>query len=140
MAERVIIRGDSYGLRRPLYRIELLTVDNQPFDLTGCVVRTTYKPRPTSIEVDPHDDTAFIKHELHVDENGVASVQAGLHMIGDPTDGQIEERLTSSETSVLPLDIVLFSDIELTDPNGEKFTWIMEEGLRAIDAYTNRDS
>lgn len=139
MAERIIIRGDSYALRRPLYRIELLTTNGLPFDLRGCTVRTTYKPAPTSPQDDPNDISAAILHEIEIDENGTVLREAGLHLVGDAINGVLEERLTAHESRSLPLNVPLFSDIELTDKNGEKFTWIMADGIKAIDGYTNRE-
>jgi len=138
MSERIIIRGDSYGLRRPLYTIELLNVNGEPFDLAGCTIRTTYKPSPIQFSDDPEDVQAPIRHELKVDTAGVATVQSGLYMVGPATDGVIQERLTSQESLGLPLETVLYSDIELEDANGEIFTWITTETLKAVDAYTNR--
>lgn len=139
MAERIIIRGDSYALRRPLYRIELLTQDGLPFDLTGCTVRTTYKPEATSPQEDPNDISAAIQHDIEIGGDGEPEREAGLYLVGDAEEGVIEERLTASESRSLPLDTSLYSDIELTDANGEKFTWIMTDTLRAVDAYTNRE-
>lgn len=137
---RIIIRGDSYGIRRPLYRITIFDDElMEPFNLSGCTVRTTYKPAKTTPQEDPTDETAPIKHTLVVDGSGTATTQNGIYLVGEAEAGIIEERLTAAESRTLPLDIPLFSDLEITDSNNEIFTFIQDGTLVAIDGYTNRE-
>src|SRR5690349_9833116 len=113
MAVRTIIRGDSYGIRRPLYTITLVDSLGDPFDLTGCTVRTTYKTTVTAPTDDPTDTSAAIKHDIVVNGVGTPTAQNGLHMVGAAADGVIEERLTAVESRSLPLNTPLFSDVVL---------------------------
>jgi hypothetical protein len=139
MADRQIIRGDDYGVRRPLFRITLYTDTMAPFDLTGCTLRTTYKAAKTTPNADPNDTGAAIKHTLIINESGSATTQNGLYLIGLASGGVIEERLTATESRTLPLNTKLFSDVEITDSLGEKATFFSEGSLTAIDGYTNRE-
>ena len=138
MAVRTIIRGDSYALRRPLYTLTFVDELSNPFNLTGCTVRTTYKTASTSPADDPSDTNAPIKHTLTVDGTGTATLENGLYMIGLATAGVVEERLTATESRSLPLSTELLSDVELTDANGEVFTWVFTDTLLAVDGFTNR--
>lgn len=138
MANRTVIRGDSYALRRPLYTITLVNDIGQPFNLTGCTVRTTYKPQIVAAATDPTDSTAAIKHDIVINSSGAVTSSNGLFLVGAATAGVLQERLTASESLALPLDTQLVSDIELTDANGEVFTWLFEDTLSARDAVTNR--
>jgi len=138
MAIRTIIRGDSYGLRRPLFTITLVDNLNDPFNLANCTIRTTYKIAPTDPNTDPTDENAPIKHFIELDGVGAVVDNDGLVLVGPATDGVLEERLTAAESRVLPANVELQSDIELTDQNGEVFTWIFTDTLKAIDGVTNR--
>lgn len=138
MAVRTIIRGDSYGIRRPFYTITLVDIDSNPFNLTGCTIRVTYKPVINTPDDDPNDTTAAIKHDIVINGSGVVTSSTGISLEGAATAGELVERLTATETRALPLETPLFSDIELTDANGEVFTWMMEDTLMAIDAVTHR--
>lgn len=138
MAVRTVIRGDSYAIRRPLYTYTLVDDNANPFDLTGCTIRTTYKAALTAPETDPTDTSAAIKHTLIINGSGAATTEDGLHLVGAATNGVIEEWLTSTESRSLPLATSLLSDIELTDANGEIFTWLFDDTLIAADAVTNR--
>ena len=140
MAVRTIIRGDSYGIRRPLYTITLVDDLGNPFDLTGCTIRTTYKAVITTPVEDPTDTSAAIKHDLTIDGTGTPTTENGLHLVGPPTAGVIEEWLTSTESRALPTGMELVSDVELTDVNGEVFTWTFTDTLTAVDGVTNRTS
>ena len=73
MADRTIIRGDSYATRRPLWTITLVDEVSAAFDLTGCTVRTTYKTTLTDPTADPSDTSAEIAHTLIVDGTGAAT-------------------------------------------------------------------
>lgn len=137
MAEKIIIRGDSYTDLRPLYTYTLVNDQGQPFDLTGCTIRTTYKESTTDPNTDTTDATAAIAHDLIIDGGGNILASNGLIVVGDVTSGVIEEYLTSAETLALPLNASLSSDLELTTPN-EVVTFISDDTLKAIDAYTNR--
>lgn len=138
MAVRTIIRGDSYGIRRPLFTYTLVNEASTPFNLSGCTVRTTYKPVATSPDSDPNDTNAPIKHSIVIAANGTVSSSTGLVMVGVAADGIIQERLTATESRALPLNTPLLSDVELTDANGEVFTWVSADTLLAVDGITNR--
>lgn len=138
MAQRSITRGDSYGLRRPLYEYEFINDLGESFDLAGCTIRTTYKPEKTSIEDDPEDMSAAIVHELVLDANGIPTKEDGLYLIGNALEGKIQERLSAQETKVLPLNTPLKGDVEVVDAAGEIFTWVLDEELVAVDGYTHR--
>lgn len=137
---RTIIRGDSYGIRRPFYTYTFVDIADAPLDLSGCTIRTTYKAAKASATDDPTDATAEIKHHITLDGTGAVTSQDGLYLDTTAATGVIVERLTAAETLALSLDTELFNDVELTDSNGELSTWIYEEALTAIDAYTNRTS
>ena len=138
MAVRNIIRGDSYAIRRPFYTITLVDENSNPFDLRGCTVRTTYKAALTSPVEDPNDSTAAIKHDIVVNSSGTVTSQNGLFLVGPATAGVLSERLTATESRSLPLNTPLLSDVELTDQNGEVFTWTFTDTVVAQDAVTNR--
>jgi hypothetical protein len=138
MAVRTIIRGDSYGIRRPLYTLTLVDTNSAPFNLIGCTVRTTYKAITTDPTTDPQDSGAPIKHSITIALDGTVSAANGLVLVGAPEDGVLEERLTATESRLLPLNTELVSDVELTDQNGEVFTWLFTDTIKAIDGVTNR--
>lgn len=138
MATRTIIRGDSYGLRRPFYTYTFVDENDAPLDLTGCTIRVTYKAAPTDPTTDTTDSTAAIKHTIVIDTFGVATTQTGLYLTGAATGGIITQRLTATETKALPLGTSLLNDVELTDFNGEVASWILDDILTTIDGYTNR--
>ena len=139
MAEKIIIRGDSYGLRRPIYTYTFLDDNLDPMDLRGYKILVTFKPAVTPIETDGSDTTAKIKHELQISLAGTVTVQTGLYLVGAATGGIIEDRWSKSETAALPVNTSLFGDIQLTDPDGEVFTWIFDETVKAIDGLTHRN-
>lgn len=138
MAVRELVRGDSYTHRRPVFRFTLADIRGKALDLTGYTIRATFKSRQTSLEDDPLDVFAPIRHELVIDEYGVPQKENGLVLDGPVESGRIAEYLTSDETRVLPLRVELFGDIELTDPTGAVFSYILEDRLYAIDGYTHR--
>lgn len=138
MPDRTLIRGDSYATRRPLYRTQFYDTAGLPLNLTGCTIRTTYRPAPTAPIDDPNDSGAVIRHTLSVGTDGVIGTQDGLFIVGVVADGLVEERFTAAETRNLPLAQRLLSDIELTDARGEVTTWIMQEGIVTVDGYTHR--
>ena len=138
MAVRTIIRGDSYALRRPLWTLTFVDELANPFNLTGCTVRTTYKTASTAPADDPNDTNAPIKHTIIINGSGTPTTQDGLFLVGAATGGIIEERLTATESRVLPLNTELLSDIEVTDASGEIFTWVITDTLKAVDGFTNR--
>ena len=135
---RTLIRGDSYAIRRPLYVITFVDDEATPLDLTGCTIRSTYKVAPTDPTIDDTDDGAYIKSTLVIDNDGDATTEDGLFLQSTASTGVVVQKLEASDTLALPLNIEIRGDIELTDPNGEVFTWILDEALVAIDGYTNR--
>lgn len=137
MAEKVIIRGDSYTTLRPLYTYILVNNLGDPLNLTGCTIRTTYKVAPTDPNTDTNDTTAAIKHNLIIDGTGAVVESNGLSLVSGVAGGIIREVLTKAETLALPADVSLKSDFELTTPE-EVVTFISDDTLKAIDAYTNR--
>jgi len=136
-----IIRGDSYAVRRPLFTYELVDDANDPFDLTDCTIRTTWKVTTTDPASDPTDATAVLKGLLVVDDTGTATTEEGLELLGDATAGTIVHRVTSAETLALTAGVTWESDVELIDANGEKFTFLFSgDTLVATDGFTNRTS
>ena len=101
MPDITIIRGDSYALRRPLYTYTLVDDQGNPFDLSGCTVRSTFKSEITPVDTDPNDDMAVIKHEVTIDAGGVQTYNDGLYLAGPATDGVLHDRFTSVETKLL---------------------------------------
>lgn len=138
MAVRTIIRGDSYGIRRPLFTLTLVDGSGNPFNLSGCTVRTTYKTAATDPVADPNDTNAPIKHFITINSGGTMTSNSGLFLVGAATAGVLQERLTAAESKAMPLNTELLSDVELTDQNGEVFTWLFTDTLKAIDGITNR--
>ena len=138
MADITIIRGDSYSLRRPLFTYSFVTNLGAAFDLAGCVIRTTYKPNVLGPADDPVDATAAIKHTLRVGSDGISTETDGIYLSGLATLGVVVERMTATETRTLPAGIALVSDLELTDANGEVFTWLFSDWLQNKDGVTNR--
>lgn len=135
---RTIYRGDSYGVRRPFYVHTFVDKDMNPLDLAGCTIRTTFKTAITTPVVDPTDATAVIKHFITIDATGAVVDADGLYLDTTAAAGVLEERLTHAETLALPANTIFAGDAELTDENGEVFTFPTVEDIIAIDAYTNR--
>ena len=50
----------------------------------------------------------------------------------------VEQRLTAAESRILPLGTALFSDIEVTDANGEIFTVKFADTLDTEEGVTHR--
>lgn len=138
MPNVTIIRGDSYALRRPLYTYTLVDDENASFDLSGCTVRTTFKTVTTDPADDPTDASAALTGLLVVGSDGTPTTQTALYLVGDATAGTFEHRLTAAETAALPTGAAWVSDVELTDVNGEVFTWLFTETLTTVDGITNR--
>jgi hypothetical protein len=139
MPDLIIIRGDSYALRRPLYTYTIVDDLGGPFNLSGCTVRTTFKTAISPIDLDPNDELAVIKHQVAVDLSGVAT-STGLVLQGPATAGIVRDHFTAAETRILQTDIRFVSDLQLTDAAGEIFTWMWDEGIMAIDSVTNRST
>lgn len=138
---RIIIRGDSYALRRPLYTYTLVEIVNDefvPMNLAGCTIRTTYRKVPTSIQDDPTDESAIWKGTLKIDSNGVPQLVDGIVLKGLAQDGVVEVHLSDVVSRQLPANTPLISDLEVTDAQGEKFTFIFEEKLELRDGITHR--
>lgn len=148
MANRQIIRGDSYGLRRPFYIIPLTDLlDNGdgtftpiPFNLAGSKVSTTFKVRATDPGADPNDTGAPIAADIEIDADGVVTLSSGLVIPDGRTaaDGILHHRLTKAQTRALPVNQKWISDVQVTDANGEDFTKTFEETVEAVNSITNR--
>lgn len=130
-----IIKGDSYAIRRPLWKHEFVDIDNDPMDFSGCTILTTYKPNVIPIDDDPDDAMAIIRHSIVFDMDGVPTAENGLFYV-EP--GVIVERFPSELTRTLPTGVALKFDIQLEDANGEYFTFVMTETVTAVDSITNR--
>lgn len=140
MPDRTIVRGDSYATRRPLYVHTFVDDVGAPFDLTGCTVRSTFKTTTTDPSTDATDSTAVIKATLIVDGSGTATTETKMYLVGAATDGVCELRLSSSDTLALTTGTFWLSDVELTDANGEVFTFLYTDRLTSVNGYTNRTS
>lgn len=138
MADLVIYRGDSYALRRPLYTHTFTDDLGAPFDLTGCTVRSTFKTATTDPTTDTTDSTAAIKATLIVDGTGTATTETKMYLVGAASAGVCELRLSASDTLALTTGTFWQSDVELTDANGEVFTFAYTDRLSAKDGFTNR--
>jgi hypothetical protein len=138
MADVEIYRGDSYAIRRPLFTHTFVDDNADPFDLTSCTVRSTFKTIPTDSSTDTTDSTAVIKATLIVDGTGTATTETKMYLVGLATAGVCELRLSAADTSAMIVDTDFFSDVELTDGNGEVFTFVMPDSLRVVEPYTNR--
>jgi hypothetical protein len=137
MPDLVIIRGDSYALRRPLYTYTVKDDVGAAFPLTDCTVRVTFKPSPTNLTTDTTDTTAVIKGFMKLTGTSVTSQQY-LYLLGPSSAGTFTLRLTAAQSAALPPNTPWLSDVEITDANGEVFTWIFSDTLSTQDAYTNR--
>ena len=144
MTNRTIIRGDSYALRRPLFLIELADIAGWAFDLTGCHVRTTFKP---AADDDVTDATAVIQHEIVIAADGGVTTSTGLvlgEMVDDvfvalpATAGKLVHRLTKAESAAIPVGTAYISDVEVTDADEEVFTFLFEDTLTVVNGVTNR--
>ena len=138
MTTRSIYQQDSYNFTRYLQRIEFFDDALNPMDLRGCTILVTYKPALVAVADDATDTTAAIKHELQISLAGEAVVSTGLSLESAATDGVVIERLTSAETTDMPIDTLLTGDLQLTDANGEILTWVFTETLKTVPAATNR--
>ena len=136
-----IVRGDTYAIRRPFFRYELVTETNTPFDLAGCTVRTTSKVAPLSPQSDPTDTRGVLKGTLIVDHSGMATTEDHLYMIGPSADGVIEHRLSAADTVALPLGVTWITDVEVVDADGEVTTFFFDgDTITTRDGITNRTS
>lgn len=136
---RTIIRGDSYALRRPLYIYTLVDNNLNPLNLSGCTIRTTYRTSKATIQEDPDDGSAVWKGTLSIDETGFPFVSNGMGLRGPASDGVVEVHLSASASRALPLGVELISDLEVTDAMGEKFTFMFDETIIAVDGVTHRE-
>ena len=138
MTIRSIYQQDSYNFTRYLQRIEFFDDALNPMDLRGCTILVTYKPALVAVADDATDTTAAIKHELQISLAGEVTVSTGLSLETDALSGVVIERLTSAETTDMPIDTLLTGDLQLTDANGEILTWVFTESLKTVPAATNR--
>lgn len=139
MATRTIIRGDSYGYRRPFYTHTFVDSENKPMHLHGCTIISTYKSTPTDPFTDPTDDDAVIKHHIKILPNGAVDSNTNMFMKdNDPRLGIVYEYLTSSESMTLPVGVPMYNDVVLIDLRDERATWLMSDTLVAVSGYTNR--
>lgn len=136
---RTIVRGDSYASRRPLYTYTLANSEElSPLNLSGCTVRTTYRTSPAKVEEDPTDASAVWKGTLVISSSGVPTTSNGLVLKGTASSGVIEVHMSAEDTRTLPLNVELISDLEVTDAQGEVFTFLFDEKIIAIDGVTHR--
>lgn len=138
MTDRTLIAGDSYQTRRAVFRYALLDDAGTAFDLTGCTVRSTWKPSAVSITDDPTDTTAAIKATMIVDGAGTPTTQTKLYLVGAATVGTVELRLSAAETAALPVGATWIGDVEVTDNNGEVLTVKLVGKISTEDGITNR--
>lgn len=133
-----IFQGDSYETLRPLYTLTFLNDAGAPLDLAGYTIRTTFKLDPTDPASDPNDSNAYIRHYIKFDSTGAIIGRQGLRLRNLASDGILDQHLTSAESSLLPIDVPLNSDVEITTALGERITWVYDEPLIVRPAYTNR--
>lgn len=133
-----IYQGDSYESLRPLFTLTFLDDGGTPLDLSGYTVRTTFKISATDPADDPSDANAYIRHYIRLAADGSVIGNRGLLLRNVAEDGIIDQYLSSTESGLLPVDTPLYSDVELTTPLGEKITWVYDDPLVVLPAYTNR--
>lgn len=136
MPDIAIIKGDSYAIRRPMWTYEFVDELNEPMNFAGMTILTTYKSKIMPMDVDAADTSAYITHKIVFGIDGVPTTQEGLFYVAP---GMIEERFPSSLTKGLPSDLTLVSDVQITDANGEFFTFILNDTVTAVDSVTNRE-
>lgn len=133
-----IYQGDSYESLRPLFTLTFLDANGGPLNLAGYTVRTTFKLAATDPVADPNDSNAYIRHYIRLSAEGDVIGNLGLRLRNLAADGILDQYLSSAESGLLPVDAPLFSDVELTTPLGEKITWVYDDPLVVLPAYTNR--
>lgn len=139
MAEKVIIRGDSYAKSRPLFKFQMRDANGNPIDLKGYTVRATLRKQIVEPTDDPADKGAAWMGTLVVSSSGVPLYSKGVVLTGLPVEGSIELHMTSEMSRLVPLGVELMGDVELTDPNGEKFTYFINDTVVARDGVTHRN-
>lgn len=150
MTERTIIAGDSYETLRPLFRIPLTNIGGGAMDLTGCTVRTTFKPEADD---DLTDAAAVIKADAVIDGSGVitdgtglvlADIIGGVYTVVPATSGVLLHLLTEAESAAIPVDTPYVSDVQATVPiaggGTETFTFIFTDTLIVVNGITNRST
>lgn len=150
MPEKVVVRGDAYVIRRPVFILDLsevvLDINDQeviqPLDMSGCTIRSTFKTAPTNPATDPSDGTAALACSITFDENGAVTAADGFRLPDGKTaeNGQLWLTATSAKTAALPLGVKLNSDVEVTDQNNEQITIFSSTTLSAVEGYTNRST
>ena len=144
MAERIIIRGDSYQQRRPLYIIEMdavnpITGTIGPLNLAGTTVRTTFKRVPTDPVSDPNDTDAPIKADVTISSTGVATSN-GLVLVGAANAGKLAHYLSAVQSRSLPLGQQWVSDVVVIFADtGEEISKEYTDTVSAISRITNRE-
>jgi len=144
MAERIIIRGDSYQQRRPLYIIEMdavnpITGTIGPLNLAGTTVRTTFKRVPTDPVSDPNDTDAPIKADITINTSGVATSN-GLVLVGAANAGKLAHYLSAVQSRSLPLGQQWVSDVVVIFADtGEEISKEYTDTVSAISRITNRE-
>lgn len=133
-----IYQGDSYESLRPLFTLTFLDDGGAPLNLSGYTVRTTFKLQSTDPVNDPNDANAYIRHHIRIAADGSVIGNRGLQLRNVAADGILDQYLSSEESGLLPVDQPLYSDVELTSPLGEKITWVYDDPLVVLPAYTNR--
>lgn len=139
MVNRMVIRGDDYVIRRYLLRFALVDDMLAPMDLTGCTVRSTWRPAPVSPEDDPNDAAADLAASITFDGSGAVTESDGLALPngGSAVAGVLELIADRSVTAALPVGTALKGDVQVTDSNGEVLTVLVQETITAQDAYTS---
>lgn len=144
MANREIVRNDSYQQRRPLYIIELDAVDpatgtTGPLNLAGTTVRTTFKLVATDPVDDPNDTDAPIRADITIDSSGVATSN-GLVLVGAATAGKLAHYLSATQSRSLPLNQKWVSDVVVIFADtGEEISKEYTDTVSASGRITNRE-
>lgn len=146
--DRVLTRGDDYWADRPVWTVTLVGVDPldpdnlTPFDLTGCTVRSTWRPGPIPPGEDASDTTAALAASIAFDGNG--DVTASSHMILPPdssaSDGVLLLVADRATTTAMPLTAGLRGDVQITDAADKVVSVPVLATLALIDLYTSAES
>lgn len=144
MTERSLIRMDDYySPQRPVFEYTLVDSSSgiiEPFDMSGCTIRATFKVAPTEPNTDPTDTDAPLKADIAFGMDGSVTSATNWALPAGKTaaDGILHLVASKAVTAGLPLNAPLKSDIQVTDAAGHNHTVILVGTLKATEGFTNR--
>lgn len=135
MAQITIYRTADYSISNPMWIIEIVDINGDPLDFAGYTFLNAYKVEAISVDDDPNDNTATIKHRITFNPAGVPTIEDGLYYVAP---GILTERFTAAETTTIPIDIPYITDMRVIYPNGEDAIIPVSDTVRSINPVTNR--